>query len=139
MTLTKAADAFLAAAILFALAFILDLSRIPTGRIRHTTLRAFCVSFSLLLTQKEIIVSKAGSATAKERSTTYKDYHYCGKNFTFPAEDREDLRNAVTRLSTTNQDTGPAKACLNRRANEIEAGDAIPDTWKSSAKMSTAR
>jgi hypothetical protein len=51
VTLTKAAVCFLVAAILFALAFILDLCAIPTGRVRLGMAGAFFVAVGLLLTQ----------------------------------------------------------------------------------------
>jgi hypothetical protein len=51
MTLTKAAVTFLVAAILFALAFILDLAAVPTGRVRLMSAGAFFVAVGLMLTQ----------------------------------------------------------------------------------------
>jgi hypothetical protein len=51
MTVTRAGVAFLFAALVFAVAFILDLAAVATGRIRLMALGAFAVSVGLMLTQ----------------------------------------------------------------------------------------
>jgi hypothetical protein len=51
MTVTRAGIAFLFAAIVFAVAFILDLAAVNTGRIRLMALGAFALAIGLLLTQ----------------------------------------------------------------------------------------
>jgi hypothetical protein len=51
MTLTRAQIAFAVAALLFAVAFILDLAGVATGRVRLTVLAAFCLAVGAMLTQ----------------------------------------------------------------------------------------
>jgi hypothetical protein len=51
MTLTRAQIAFAIAALLFAVAFILDLAGVATGRVRLTVLAAFCLAIGLMIAQ----------------------------------------------------------------------------------------